>query len=416
MSQVPATSRHWRVLRGRRPDAVQAIASDAEFVPQALRRFIAMYQSFLPAPDNLYSDDQKQRLKTLMPIMRSAVLSWCRGAALRSATWDANVFPRLALRENGRLVGFDFLRFFVPGEMDEWSSDLPMALDPDGTYSTLSSFATFAFMLQNDLWNCVSPRIDLHVLTKGVREFNHDNRRPMFMGQQLVTYVHTEHNINAYISGLLESDDFLGAIRSPLRPGASMRRIVVPILLTGHYQVFGWDQVFLEKGKVHDRLFVMTSMPPEAFQIDPNASANIMRELSKQLVERRFVREVPEITPYPGAGHALREITRSLRFRDTGCFHVSMLYTFFLAMAEDINTPSKAFLQHSVWNAFRTSCDAYQHRTLALLEAHAEISAPVLLGPSWDAKFINIRSARLASTDGAQYAFSSADGWTVVGH
>ena len=404
------------VLRSRRPDAQQAITRDSKCVPQELQRFIAQYQSFLPAPENLYSDDQKPRLERVMRIMRSAILSWCRSAALRSATWDANVFPRLALRENGRLLGFDFLRNLVPGEMAEWSTDLPMAMDPDGTYSTLSSFATFAFMLQNDLWNCVSPRIDLHVLAKGVREFNHNNKRPRFMGGELVTYVHTEHNIDAYISALIASDAFHNAINSTPRPGALMRRIVVPILLTGHYQVFGWDRVFLPNENVHDRLFVMSSMPQDALSTDPRAAENIMHELCRQLIDGGFIHKAPEITPYPGAGHAMRAITRAPEFRDAGCFYVSMLYTFFLAMAEDINTPSEAFLQRSVWNAFRASCEAYQRRTLGLLEAHANIGAPVLLGPSWDAKFINIRSARLASTDGARYAYSSADDWVDVAH
>ena len=406
---------HTRVTRSRRPDADQAIAHDAEFVPLALQRFIAQYQSLPPASDNLYSDDQKTQLERLMQVMRRAVLKWCRTAALRSATWDDNVFPRLALRENGRLVGFDFLRNFVPGEA-EWSSDLPMAQDTYGTYSTLSAFATFAFMLQNDLWNCVSPRIDLHVITKGVREFNHNAKRPRFMGGQLVTYVQTDLNIDAYISGLIASDAFRDATNSPRRPGAVMRRIVVPIILTGHYQVFGWDRVFLTNGKVHDRLFVMSSMPQDALHTDPRAAENNMHEFCRQLIEGGLIHGAPEITPYPGAGHALREITRSPEFVDLGCFHLSMLYTFFLAMAEDINTPSEEFLRLRVWHAFRDSCDAYQRRTLCFLEAHAIIEQPVLLAPSWDAKFINIRSARLASIDGTKYAYNSADGWTEVAH
>jgi hypothetical protein len=401
------------VRRSRRPDAAQAAKNDAVIVPNALRRFIALYQSFLPAPDNLFSEDQKKRLEILRAKMRRAALSWCRSAPLRGATWDENVFPRLAYRENGRLLGFDFLRVHVPGAMQDWSDDLPMALDSDGMYSTLSSFATFAFLLQNDLWNCVSPRIDLHVLTKGVREFNTDGNRPNFMKTELVTYVHTAHNLDAYISALIESDAFRAAARSPLRPGASMRRIVVPILLTGHYQVFGWDRVPLPDGNVHDRLFVMTSMPQTALLTDPKAADNIMRELCHQLVAGGFVSKTPEITPYPGAGHAMRAITFSEPFRDAGCFYVSMLYTFFLAMAEDINAPNEAFLQPSVWNAFRAGCEVYQRRTVGLLEAHADIEAPVLLGPSWDAKFINIRDARLASTDGTQYAYSSGNGWTA---
>ncbi len=195
-----------------------------------------------------------------------------------------------------------------------------------------------------------------------------------------------------------------------------MRRIVVPILLTGHYQVFGWDRVFLSTGEVHDRLFVMISMPPEVFSIDPHASENIMREFSKQLVNEGFVHKVPEITPYPGAGFALRAVSCSPEFSDTGCFHLSMLYTFFLAMLEDINTPNQALLNTSVWNAFRASFELYQTRLIGLLEAHAAHNIPLLFGPSWNTQFLNIRDARLSDTEGNQYVYSSENGWMPVQH
>jgi hypothetical protein len=402
-----------RVVRSRRPDASEALHYDNTYVPQALHRFIAHNQSFLPAPDNLYAADHKPRLEEAKRLLGRAVTDWSRSADGRGAAWDPNVFPRRTLRDNGSLIGVDFLQNLVPGERKDWDGDLPMPLDPDGTYSTLSSFATFAFMLQNDLWNFVSPRIDLHVLTKGLDEFNTDGRRPRFMGSELVTYVHTEHNLDAYIRALIASDAFRTAVNSPMRAGATMRRIVVPILLTGHYQVFGWDRVFLSPGVVHDRLFVMTSMLPEVFPIDPHASENIMREFSKQLVDGGFIQKLPEITPYPGAGYALRDVSLRSEFNDTGCFQLSMLYTFFLAMSEDINTPNPSFLNTSVWNAFRASFEVYQRRLIGLLEAHAAHNIPLLFGPSWNAQFLNIRDARLSDTDGHQYVYSSENGWML---
>jgi hypothetical protein len=110
------------------------------------------------------------------------------------------------------------------------------------------------------------------------------------MNLELVTYVHTEHNLDAYITAHIASEAFLNAVDHPCdweQPCAAFK-VVVPILLTGHYPVFGWYQEFLSSWGVHNRLFVMASMLPEVFPIDPHASDNIMREFYKQLVAGSF--------------------------------------------------------------------------------------------------------------------------------
>ena len=416
-----------RVLRSQRPDAEEARAHDRAFLPGAIRRFLAACQTphmIRPEP-NLFVPDHRPRFMRVVGEMRQAVLGWTRSAppGVRTATWDAEVLPRQALRENGKLLGFDLLRVRVPWELVDGADDYPTPCDADGSHGPHASFVTYAFMLQTELHAHRSPHIDLHVLTQGARQFA--DRLPIFRdpiepgarGEPLATYVHTETNLREYIAALVASPAFCEAANTPYH-GKRLRRIVVPVLLTGHFELFGWDRVWGPDGApVHDRLFVMTSMIPEAFPIDLHVSSNLLGELQRQL-------RLPhaELTPYPGAGTILRARTKSPGFLDMDCVYYSMLYTFFLGMLEDINDPATAPLlaRPEVWHGLRAAYMVYEERLLRLLEAHAACGEPVLLGASWDATFLNVRDARLVvvsaeSRPGDAFAIAPYDARTTRG-
>ena len=259
------------------------------------------------------------------------------------------------------------------------------------------------------------------MLTKGLREFN--QRPPLFADppisrpQRLVTYVHSETNLSYYIAALLASNAFLEAAQTPYRNGRLLRHIVVPVLLTGHFQVFGWDRTWdQDSGQpVHDRLFVMTSMPHDVFPIDPHASDDILAEFRRQLGGACMPNT--ELTPYPGAGRVLRAIAKREEFFDLDCFYLSMLYTFFLAMVEDINSPDTAawLTQSKVWCAFREGYMRYEERLLFMLEYYSTDHWPVLLGPSWGDAFLNIRDARVVTQyDGYAYRYTWDEGWLLT--
>ena len=152
--------------------------------------------------------------------------------------------------------------------------------------------------------------------------------------------------------------------------------------------MFGWDRVWGADGApVHDRLFVMTSMPPEIFPIDPRALDNLLAKLWRQLGDACLPHT--ELTPYPGAGTVLRALSKSPAFMEMDCFYLSVLYTFLLGILEDINDPDTAawHARSDVWQRFRAGYMCYEERLLRLLEAHSARGEPVLLGGAGTRRF-----------------------------
>ena len=226
MSKPPPTT---RVLRDHCPDAYEARQRDREFVPDAMRRFFKFAANkplmmIRPEP-SMFVPDHRPRFQRVTDELPRAVLGWTRSAppGVRTASWDAEVFPRQALREDGRLLGFDFLRLRGPGY--ENSSDYPASYDAEGSHGPVSTFPSYAFLLQTELAAHTSPRIDLHVLTQGVRQFNphppmsKNHLDPSDKGEPLTTYVHTETNLREYIAALLASHAFREAAQTPYRAG-----------------------------------------------------------------------------------------------------------------------------------------------------------------------------------------------------
>ena len=411
-----------RVVRSSNPQARESLRFDAAFVPGAVQQFIAAYRRLPPPPASLYKPENEQRFKKLTAAARRAIMQWCRAAPYRSMTWPSVFHPRVALQEQGQLIGFDMLYHSEKPDPGE-GPDYPMVLDAFGTYSTVGAYPTFIFMLQNELQRHTSPRINLHVLSKGVRAFNKQEKPPVLRNpdtglmEKLFVYVHTELNLDAYIGALIASEAFLMAAHEGYVVGKPRRRIVVPVLLTGHFQVFGWDRTFdtTTGAPLHDLLFCMTSMPPYVFPIDPHASDNILLELKKQLLDAQLL--LPnnhQLMPYPGGGIVLRAMTDKGEFEDSGCFFLGVLYTFYLAMVEDLQADVEpAFAQDAVWNTFRSGYALYEQRLLHFLEAHLENSEePVLLSSAFADTFLNIRSAQLLTPNtGYTYQYTWEHGW-----
>lgn len=397
------------------PAATQTDAESEEAKDRsAIQRFIAAYAHLGPAPANLFSQTNTEHMVRMADAQESAIQHWVRDApkGARTAIWETTVFPRQALREYGRTLGFNLLRCSLP----TYHQDLPTLLDNEGLYGTISAFPTFAFLLQNELQRHTSPSIDMHVLCKGVHEFNHGMVMPLFRHggyqKRLITYVHTEHNLSSYIAALLESKAFRDAVNAPRTNDQVplLRRIVIPIMIPGHFFLFGWDRHFLlgnGEPRVRDRLFTVSTVADRFLHINQGASADILRELRRQLEAKGFLFEGPKLTM-----HLIRTLTQmSMRseFRDTACVFHGILFTLFLAMVEDIDD-NPALANPEAWHTFRAGYAAYESRLLQLLQSHS--GNPVLLGPEWDETFLNVRDARLITVGhGPPLVYSWDRGW-----
>ena len=417
-----------RISMDRMHSSNTVISSSSE---DRMRQFRALHQSLLPAPQSIYFETHRPWFSRLAEAAKKDELAWYNEVPThRSKLWETPFYPKLALRENGELIGFDLLRNRTYDQMDTWEFDFPMPNDADGSHGSLSGFPTFAFMLQNEIPRNTSPNIDLHVITKGLREFNAGDIRPKFvnpadprqLNEELIYYVHTELNIRDYIASLINSDAFRVAANMPYQ-GKPIRRIVVNIILTGHFEVFGWDRTFHVDGTTAgDCLFVMSSAKPELLEHDARVPMNILDELQKQLVQVRLCQ--PENIRHiirPNTADALRQMSLLPEFNDTDCFYLSLLYTLFLAMVEDFDSVEnvQVLTQKKVWHTLRAAYVAYELRLLQLLETYSQYNVAqtrhtpllLLLGPEWGAQFLNIRDATLRDTHGDALCYHWTEGW-----
>ena len=156
----------------------------------------------------------------------------------------------LSMNSHRHRVGVDFFLHQVNPEEQDWPTEYPMAPMDEPVYSTLYTYSTYAFLLQNEVFRHIVPSIHLQVLCKGLREFNENGVRPLFPNpetnkpEELIMYVHSELNLVSFLKELLQSEAFKRAIRVP-PPSSQTRvqRIVVPIIMLEHFQAFTWDRV-----------------------------------------------------------------------------------------------------------------------------------------------------------------------------
>ena len=163
------------------------------------RRFLGTYADLAEAAPRLFQPEHDERFKEVQRKAMEASVRWGHGAV---CAYAPDVYPYLAMTIPGQgRVGLDFFTHRVDPEEQEWPSERPMPCVEEGYYSTLYTFSTFALLMQAEAFRTASPTIHLHVLCKGLREFNAGNVRPKFPNpetrrlEELITYVHSLHNM-----------------------------------------------------------------------------------------------------------------------------------------------------------------------------------------------------------------------------
>ena len=102
-------------------------------------------------------------------------------------------------------VGVDFFLHQVNPEEQDWPTEYPMAPMDEPVYSTLYTYSTYAFLLQNEVFRHIVPSIHLQVLCKGLREFNENGVRQLLPNletgkpRELIMYVHSELNLVSFL-------------------------------------------------------------------------------------------------------------------------------------------------------------------------------------------------------------------------
>jgi hypothetical protein len=302
------------------------------------------------------------------------------------------------------VLGFDMLNL----DATEYRHDYPIPWDENGSHGMFAFYVTYAFMLQHEAFKHVSPHIDLHILTNGVRfaraydpesklRFRDPHSRKLASTDGI--YVHSE-NIDAYLNTLFTSSAFLRLIHHR-DPTKRLRRIVLPFQSPGHMFLIGWDRYYYYEeatGRTleRDRVFCMSNSPASVHPFDPGYDTNLVTQFADRLLTLGIAHTMPEKVPRVAAADSLRALTFHESLPDFDCCYAAIANTLYLAAVENISDdvqPQFASLEflHHVRNAYM----AYLDRLVNLIQAQHEQRRPILLSAEWGAPFVNIRTVRL---------------------
>jgi hypothetical protein len=371
----------------------------------------------LPVPTSMYHPQHAKQFEELERTERRVLRAWIASTGHVLGNPITHFDRRVVYDPTGtRIKGFDYLNVQSSG-----GHDYPTLLDEAGSHGPYSTYSTFAFMLQSNLFRHVSPNIELHVLTKGVQTYYDKGLGPSFKPPgsaimatptPLVHYVHTTTNMEAYMDALVQSEAFLHAAQST--SAAPLRRIVVPVQLTGHFVLLVWDHTAQK-----DRIFVMTSAPQQLLPHDASYADNLSRGFMTALQAHGFITTSGphvQVNALPPSAPKMRAMSRRDEYLDTDCFYLSMLYAFYLAtVADTFADDGEAFVRPETWNMIRAAYNKWEVDTLEFL-SHAihEQALPVLLGPEWAQPFLDIRNASLYVPGIGYFQYEWDRGWHVV--
>ena len=310
--------------------------------------------------------------------------------------------------------GFEFLQFRLTEKHNkEWDNDLgyPAMYDEWGTYHTLYSFTIPALLM-----NCMtkgSPRLNIHVICKGFREFNADDLLKQATcepkpgkdhedpgKETLIWYVDTDEvkNIDAFVTSVINSKAFEKAVALGSN-GTLLRRIVVWIMLKGHMQSFCWDTIYDGSGeRVRDILYIVTTTPQKNFVWDINIHDNIIAAFQKQMVKAGLLSGNVTLIPELKCRARLR---RSMidNTPDIACVTFTGFATFFLMNVSDITNWDGRQIDSRFWDYCRCGYASFENKLIALLKAYIRDNKAIWICPELQAHHVNINDVYLMSVD-----------------
>jgi hypothetical protein len=373
----------------------------------------------LPIPASMYHPEHAKHFEELERAERMVMRRWIANSGHVLGNPISHLDRRVVYDRTGtHIKGFDYLNVLSSG-----GHDYPTLFDEAGSHGPYSTYSTFAFMLQSNLFRHVSPNIELHVLTKGVQTYYDKGLGPSFKppgsvimatATPLVHYVHTTTNMKAYMDALVQSEAFSHAAQST--SVAPLRRIVVPVQLTGHFLLLVWDHM-AQANK--DRVFVMASAPQQLLPHDDRHADHLSHGFMVALQAHGFITTPGphlQVNTLPPSAPKMRAMSRRDEYLDTDCFYLSMLYAFYLAtVADTFADDGDAFVRPETWNMICAAYNKWEADTLRFL-SHAihEQALPVLLGPEWGQPFLNISNASLFVPGMGYFQYEWQLGWHMV--
>lgn len=377
-------------------------------------------------PGNLYNLQTTKTLRTLALTGQSISDAYIlkNQGTLRTSQNDLypavpNVYyPNIAyhINESPNPIGFEFLQYKMNAKHTaEWSpdADLPTMYDEEGTYYTFFSFTMPAMLIQN-LVTGDRPNPNIHIICKGFREFNSEDKLPVdTKGEAMIWYVDTDdvNNLDVFAQSVVACESFQEAAK--FKDDNKLRRIVVWMLLKGHFEAFCWDQLYDSEGvAIKDILFIMSTMPQNEFELDEAIHQHIITAFKKVMMSNHYIsqnaQEIPDLACQPNLQISIRK-----QPADVACVLFTTFATLLLCTVQDIEKWDGKQIDNRFWDYCRAGYAKFEQKLVVQLQTLIASGHAIWISPELQKKHVNIKEVYLITVDTEGVKRKMVYNWTT---
>jgi hypothetical protein len=360
------------------------------------------------APANLYNPETHGKFMSFQVRAQKNSKEWIRKRpSLRGAEPDPYYYPAVAFKEDGNVVGFEYLffkfssKFLNECKMREGECDDCPALCEDGeAYYTFYAHTSMALLMKG-FNSFPSPVKNLHIICKGFREFNVGGKVPQRAnGRDMPWYMHTHNanNLKQFVRSVVECEAFTRAASHPAG-GQPLRRIVVWLLEVGHFESFCWDQRYDARGNVIGNImYIVSTVEGKNLWGAPDMHEMVVEEFKRVLMGHHNVtvantRTIPDLQ--------MRAMFRKsvLYADDLWCVLISGFSVFLLSNVVDIENWDGDNIPQEFWDFCRSGYSKFEKGLISTLDSLLSSNSTVWACPALQAKHLNIKDVHLLTID-----------------
>ena len=340
-------------------------------------------------------------------------------------------YPALAYLESEEVIGFEYLFFKYNrgdattfGHRENEFKQCPTPCEDGKAYFTFYSHSSMA-MLMSGFSTFPSSVQNTHVICKGFREFNKHDRTPH---RKVNNHLYQPHpwyvdsinpqNVPEFVKSVTECKSFCHAAKQT-HNGQPLRRIVVWILETGHFESFCWDQMYDENGKViGNLLYIVCTLKAEDHEENgPEMHQKLLSEFKKALIHSKKITE--ENTKTIENMNFVEKLAESLHSEhDMSCVFVSAFSVFLLSNIIDIESWDGSGIPEHFWQFCRIGYLEFELGLISTIETALKSGCTVLICPELKEKHLNIKDVHLLTQDTQgikqHIRYDWVEGWVVT--
>lgn len=336
---------------------------------------VELWNDMIEAPENLYN---RYTSDIFTEIQSEACLNssdWIDSNPKTRGYTQGEYYPAVAYFESKTLMGFEYLYFeFIPDTLAFYErhgrfQNAPTLYDDGESFHPLFAHSSMA-MLMNGFGDVLpKPIQNIYILCKGFKEFNRDGIVPLLQGNELIWFIDTDHinNIKAFVESVMKCSSFIDACSAPCN-GQPLKRIVVWLLLKGHFEAFCWDQKYAhDESVVQNVLYIFSTVREQYFRLDTKVHTTIIQEFKTAMINAGIITDSNTLTISDlECADVLREST--LTFVDLYCVLFTGFSSLILTTVFDIVNWSGEGITPLFWDFCRAKYAEFEFGLIETLQ------------------------------------------------